>query len=443
MITAITILSFLCLLFLLIKLEWGLGLYLLLLFLVPFYYLYLGGPIIGENLLSLIILVLLLFRSRKYGNLKLDKISLSILSPFLFLFLAQAILIPFHFSEMPFSDQFNRFRIDIMRLFLPFAILSVVSYDKSNAILFKNVLYLAIAVATSYGIFLISMPGQNPYIDAINSILGYDVQDQSRILDEGVRTFGYISSVHPHVTEYGYFLIFSSVFLLYQFKRDKTIIPKLLFGLVMVNVIICGSRSVLLAEGIVLFVYLCYNHQFKVLVIALVLLIVTWLVLKRFVPNYLLFLGSIGDESISGSSINGRWGQFQGCFEAIKVNPIFGLGYGWTGWFCYTFGHHPTMLSFESCLIQILCNNGIMGLVIWGTMVVFVFKKISRYFKGNVEFKKMISLLLLAYFAYTFFTGDYGTFRVMMIFYSLIVANEMCCQDANKKMERCDLLYSK
>ncbi len=431
MITAITILSLLCLLLLFIKLEWGLGLYLLLWFLVPFYYLYLGGPIIGENLLSLIILVLLLVRSLKYGNIKMD--SFSMLSPFLFLFLAQAMFIPFHYSKMPFSIQFNDFRIDIMRLFLPFVILSIVRYDKSNAILFKNILYLAIAVATIYGIFLISMPGQNPYIDAINSILEYDIYDQSHILEEGVRTFGYISSVYPHVTEYGCFLIFSSVFLLYQFKRDKTITPKLLFGLVIVNVIICGSRSVLMAEGIVLFVYLCYNHQFKVLIIAVVLLIVTWLIIIRFVPNYLLYISSIGDDSIGGSNIDVRWRQIQGCFEAIKDNPIFGLGYGWTGWFRYTFGRHPIMLSFESCLIQILCNNGIMGVIVWGGMVVLVLKKVSKHFKGNTEFKKIISLLLIAYFSYTFFTGDYGTFYNMMIFYALIVTNEMRYIDTAQK----------
>ena len=74
-----------------------------------------------------------------------------------------------------------------------------------------------------------------------------------------------------------------------------------------------------------------------------------------------------------------------------------------------------------------------MGLVIWGMMIALVFKRISKYFQRNIEFKRMISLLLIAYFAYTFYTGDYGTFRVMMIFYSLIVANEMCYQNANQK----------
>ena len=42
--------------------------------------------------------------------------------------------------------------------------------------------------------------------------------------------------------------------------------------------------------------------------------------------------------------------QFKGCFDAIKSNPVFGLGYGWTGWYRSTIGRHPTMLSFESCL---------------------------------------------------------------------------------------------
>ena len=121
-------------------------------------------------------------------------------------------------------------------------------------------MYLIIAVSTLYGLFLITMPGKNPYIEAINPILQYDINDQEEILDEGLRMFGYISSVYPHVTEYGCFLIFSSVFLLYQFKRDDTYRPKLLLGFVLACVITCGSRSVLMGEVGVISVYLIYNH---------------------------------------------------------------------------------------------------------------------------------------------------------------------------------------
>jgi hypothetical protein len=82
------------------------------------------------------------------------------------------------------------------------------------------------------------------------------------------------------------------------------------------------------------------------------------------------------------------------------------------------------MLSFESCLIQILCNNGLMGIFIWVVFVVMLIRSVRTHFAGNVEFMQTISLMLFAYFSYTFFTGDYGTFYVMMVFYALIIANE-------------------
>lgn len=75
-----------------------------------------------------------------------------------------------------------------------------------------------------------------------------------------------------------------------------------------------------------------------------------------------------------------------------------------------------------------------MGLVIWSTMVFLVFKSISKQFKGNKEIKEAIAMLLIGYFGYTFFTGDYGTFQAMMVFYALIVANEIGYQ-SNEKVQ--------
>lgn len=76
-----------------------------------------------------------------------------------------------------------------------------------------------------------------------------------------------------------------------------------------------------------------------------------------------------------------------------------------------------------------------MGLLVWGIMVVLVFKTVSKHFEDNREIKRAISLLLIAYFSYTFFTGDYGTFRAMIIFYALIIANEMSYEDEDSQEE--------
>ena len=426
MITAITILSIICILLIFAKYAWGIELYLLLFFLVPSQYLYLGDLVIGDNMLSLILLLVYFAWSMRGGGV--NRTSISLVTPFLLLYLMQLFIIPFHFSGMPIIEQLNYFRIDIMRVILPFVILSIVIYDKRNASILTGIMYIVIAISSLYCLFLVTMPGYNPYIDAIYPILGQEVIDQDKVLLEGIRLFGYISSVYPHVTEFGCFLIFASVFLLYQFKRDRSIIPKILFGLVLASVIVCGSRSVLLGEGLVIMVYLLYHNQFKVLIVASILISVVVLLIYLYLPDYWQYVNSIGDDSVNGSSIDLRLQQYRGCFEAIEHSFTCGLGYNWTGWYLKMYGGHPTMIAFESCLMQILCNNGIVGLVIWGIIILFVFKTISKYFKGNIEIKRTVSLLMVGYFGYTFFTGDYGAFRVMIVFYALIVANELSCQ---------------
>lgn len=408
-----------------LKYNVGVGLFMLYLFLVPTYSLVFGSFAVGQNTVFLLVLVLLLIWS--YNRVGTKNNAISLMLPFLIPFVSQAVLIPFHFSEMPIESQLDNFRVDLMAMFLPFAIISIIFLNKKNQALYVNLLYVAIAVSSLYTLFLLTMVGQNPYIDSIGSLLyTYDDTGQERVLEEGIRIFGYISSVYAHVTEYGVFLIFSSVFLLRQFSRDKTWVPKVLYGLVLVCVFVCGSRSVLMAEGVVVLAFLLQQRRFKIFFAVAVLLFLLSLIIQTFLPDYLLYISSIRDDALAnGSSVEMRIEQFRGCIESIQNNPLFGNGYAWTGWYRNTIGRHATMLSFESCLIQILCNNGIMGIVIWSSFVSVLLRNVKKNFSGNKDIYQSAVLLLVGYFSYTFFTGDYGTFRVMMIFYALIVANEL------------------
>lgn len=425
MLSIITLFSVIVVLLLFLKYDWGVGFFMLYLFLVPTYSLVFGSFAIGQNVVFLFLFLLLIVWVSDKGGI--DNKTISMIMPFVLLFVTQAVLIPFHFSEMPLVNQLDSFRVDLMALFLPFTIMCIVQQNKQSSALYVNLLYIAIAVSSLYTLFLLTMIGQNPYIDSIGSLLAtHDDSGQEKVLEEGVRIFGYISSVYAHVTEYGVFLIFSSVFLLQQFPRDKTWVPRVLYGLVLVGVFVCGSRSVLMAEGVVVLAFLLQQRRFMFFFVAAILLVLLIFLIQTFLPEYLLYISSISDDTVaSGSSIGMRLEQLEGCLKSIKNNPIFGNGYGWTGWYRNTIGRHPTMLSFESCLIQILCNNGIMGIVIWASFVVVFLRNIKKNFSGNKNLYKSAVLLLVGYFSYTFLTGDYGTFRVMMIFYAIMVANEL------------------
>lgn len=403
------------------KIEWGVGFLMLYLFLVPTYSLVFGTFSIGQNVFFLLLLLMLLLNKRGIKNNYL-----SMIIPFVMLFVTQAVLIPFHFSDMPFEDQLSNFRVDLMSLLLPYAIICMALSNRNSSTLYVNLLYIAIAVSSLYTIFLLSMLGQNPYIDSIENLLkSYDDSGQERVLEEGVRLFGYISSVYVRATEYGVFLIFSSVFLIRQFSRDNTWIPRVLYGLVLVCIFVCGVRSALMAEGVVVLAFLLQQRRFKVFGAAAVVIVILGFLINTFLPDYLQFIMSIRGDSVAGSSLDMREEQLMGCIESLQNNPLLGHGYGWTSWYLRTIGHHTTMLSFESCIIQILCNNGIMGLVIWSSFVVVLLRKIKKIISGNKSFYQSIVLLLVGYFSYTFFTGDYGAFRVMMIFFAIFIANEI------------------
>ncbi len=424
MIIFISILSIVVLFLTFFRFASGVSLYLLYYFLVPIYSLVIESFSIGQNLFSIILLLSLFVWS---GNKRdANKVSAKLMMPFFIVFFAQMLLIPFHFSEMTFADQLTYLRVDLTSLFLPFVMISIVWSKATSQRMFVNVLYIVIAVSSLYSFFLLTRIGQNPYLDSISPWLySYNVSWQEAAIEEGIRRFGYISSVYTYVTEYGVLLIYSSVFLLYQIVRDKTIMPKILYGMVLVCVIVCGSRSVLMAEVIVLLVFLLQQRQFKLFFSFAIIFIVVWLLIQRYMPEFFALLESIGDESVNGSSINMRIEQLEGCLDSIKDNPIVGNGYGWAAWYRSTIGRHPVMLSFESVLIQILCNNGIMGVVFWVGFVVICLRNVKKFFPGRNYMLKSVELLLVSYFSYTFFTGDYGAFHVMTVFFALFVANEL------------------
>jgi len=115
------------LVFCFIKIRVGIAMYLLYQILVPFVSIKFGPLQFGQNLVNTVILVALFVT---YSN-KLKYFEYKSLIPFLFLFVSQFLLIPFHLDSMPIGDQLNRFRYDIMStLLLPFAMINVMKFEK-------------------------------------------------------------------------------------------------------------------------------------------------------------------------------------------------------------------------------------------------------------------------------------------------------------------------
>lgn len=401
--------------------------YLLYQILVPFVSIKFGSLQFGQNLVNTVILFALFsayFNKIKYFEYKS-------LMPFLFLFVSQFLLIPFHMESMPVNEQLNNFRLDIMgSLLLPFAMINVMKFDRNAYKLFRNVLLIGILIAVLYGIFLTTIPGINPWLIVTLPLNNLEFNDAYALAENGGRLFGRISSVFSHPMTFGLFLCLAFVFIYSLIQpKGKNTIYILMLALLTVAIFICGIRTPIGALFVVVGFYLLMLRKFKFLVYVAVSILIIYFVISQF-PDLYAYISSIFDSessAVSGSSSQMRLEQLNGSLDVIKNNQLTGLGYGWTGYYKVLHGDHPILLAFESLLYVIICNNGYIGIGIWIVMLLLYYQYLYKHYTKSSRY--ILFSLMVAYISYSLITGEYGYMKYFLIFYVMILVN----QKVNKK----------
>lgn len=410
-----------------IKIRVGIAMYLLYQILVPFVSIKFGSLQFGQNLVNTVILFALFsayFNKIKYFEYKS-------LMPFLFLFVSQFLLIPFHMESMPVNEQLNNFRLDIMgSLLLPFAMINVMKFDRNAYKLFRNVLLIGILIAVLYGIFLTTIPGINPWLIVTLPLNNLEFNDAYALAENGGRLFGRISSVFSHPMTFGLFLCLAFVFIYSLIQpKGKNTIYILMLALLTVAIFICGIRTPIGALFVVVGFYLLMLRKFKFLVYVAVSILIIYFVISQF-PDLYAYISSIFDSessAVSGSSSQMRLEQLNGSLDVIKNNQLTGLGYGWTGYYKVLHGDHPILLAFESLLYVIICNNGYIGIGIWIVMLLLYYQYLYKHYTKSSRY--ILFSLMVAYISYSLITGEYGYMKYFLIFYVMILVN----QKVNKK----------
>lgn len=396
--------------------------YLLYKILVPFVSINLGSLQFGQNLVNTVILVALFaayFNKIKYFEYKS-------LMPFLFLFVSQFLLIPFHVDSMPVNEQLNNFRLDIMgSLLLPFAMINVMKLDKDAYRLFRNVLLVGILISVLYGIFLTTIPGINPWLIVTLPLNDLEFNDAYALAENGGRLFGRISSVFSHPMTFGLFLCLAFVFIYSLIQpKGKNTIYFLMLALLTVAIFICGIRTPIGALFVVVSFYLLMLRKFKFLVYVAVSILIIYFVISQF-PDLYAYISSIFDSessAVSGSSSQMRLEQLNGSLDVIKNNKLAGLGYGWNGYYMVLHGDHPVLLAFESLLYVIICNNGYIGILIWIVMLFLYYQYLYKHYTKSSRY--ILFSLMVAYISYSLITGEYGYMKYFLIFYVMILVNQ-------------------
>ena len=399
-------------LFCFLRLRVGLILFLIYIILVPF----VNFLNFGANLFNLLVIAAVFFR------FKIKSIDFTPFKPFIFLYIAHLVMIPFH-SSIPLEYQLHVLRSDFMgTLLLPFAIHNVMQNDKSGMNSFSSTLFGIIIVAVGYSLLLTLTAGINPYMTVILPLNDQEFREGLAMASD-YRVFGRISGVFAHPMNNGLFLALSSIFIISKLNFKKPSSQKLLLFLlfaVLITILLIGVRSAIAAVGTSVVFFFLIEKKAKLNFVTLAGLLCILLVIFS-IPGLSDFTNSIvysESSNVKGSSIDMRIQQLEGCIKEIQSNPAFGNGYAWTTFYRENMGLHPTMLAFESLLIVVLCNSGFVGLIVWIIML-FIYYRLIRNKLDSYKFHLLLTLLVL-YITYSLITGEYGYLKYFMIFYVII-----------------------
>lgn len=404
-------------LFLFWKFPVGIYLYIAYIFMVPYMKIHVGVTLSWNLVNTIVVLATYIYYKREHLH-----VDWSIMKPFFIFYFVQLFMMPLQ-GDTPFGFMFNAFRVSAMgTLVVPSALLVLCQSKKVNYNILKYLLLICITIACVYGLILTQTPGINPYIMVLSELNDEVYLERYFTAEDGGRLFGRISSVFDHPMTYACFLGFSFIYVFNLKENLNKWIFYSIMGLIVVNCITCGVRSVLGGLALAAAYYFYRQRNFKTVVLFSIVGLIGYAVISR-IPELNAYLGSITQQEhndVAGSTLDMRLDQLTGALTEFSNSPIFGKGYGWHSFYLAEHGSHPILLYFESLIYIVLCDLGLVGVIIWIVMV-------KKYFINNYKLmydSSIVSALIVFYIAYSSITGDYGYMQFFLLFY--IVAIYSC-----------------
>lgn len=414
------------------NIKLGAALYLAYSLLVPIADITIGSFYLGDNFVKTLILLSLIFDFKIRHHFTFGW---RLILPFILYYVIELLIIPFQ-GGASVESMFNSWRVSIMStLFGAFVIYNVLEKYPSSLKLFRNTLLATIFIAGAYGLFLTTMPGLNPYINLIMLYKGSadDIAYLTDYFSTDSRLFGRISSVFRHPMNFGLFIGLSFIYIFSIRNKLKWLITVPLLIILTFDALYCGVRSCIGGLVVAIAFYLIFSRNVRIGIAALVIGIVSYNLILQ-MPEISDYLGSIVDISdqnqVEGSSIDMRIDQFKGCLREIQSNPIVGKGYGWHSMYISKYGGHPEILYFESLIYIVLCDNGVLGIVIWGLLIISVLR---NNHKIGMSEPIIADTLLVFYIAFACITGEYGYMQYFLLFYICLVAENRQVKKQTKK----------
>lgn len=408
----------------------GLALFIAYFLFVPRIKLQLGPISIGEKFIYLVFIFSFII---KYGK-KIKSIDYSFYKPFFFLYISILFIILCQ-SFNSFGSSLNYFLTTILSsLLYPMIVYSILVTEKSAIRICLTTITICYIIIISYGLFLITMPGINPYLMVSLPIfdlefneayaLGYSALDINihATAAEG-RLFGRISSVFAHPLQYGLVLVFFACTLFYANRKNKSKLIIIILA-TLIAIVTSGSRTPVAAIFITIIISCIIigkiRYTLLCLTTAILLLLLSFTFFPEITENYILTIVNSNESNVQGSNVEMRMNQLQGCFDIIKNCFWEGKGYSWSYDYLAKHDIHPKLLNFESLIFVVLCNTGMLGIIVWGIFIGLYIKKSFQI--KQIPQRTLILSLFIFYIIFACITGEYEYMKYFMLFYSISLA---------------------
>lgn len=226
------------------------------------------------------------------------------------------------------------------------------------------------------------------------------------------------------------FLVLIFPFVLAALKLAKNNNEKLLYSLLCIAFVVCivftWSRGAWLAMIIssLLFFWICSQKTFRVFGVALLTIPALPIILPDTVINRFLSIANLSDSSISY-----RIYTWKGTLEAIKDHFFAGVGYGNEAFKNiypnYAYAGIEAAEHSHSLFLQILLGMGIIGIVVFGILILLCLQKMFEYVKtpqDHISKVFVIASLSALFAALIMGAFDYiwYNYRVFYVFWIVI-----------------------
>lgn len=278
-----------------------------------------------------------------------------------------------------------------------------------------------------YGIFNYYY-GYNPYIIMVNYMAGAD--DMTESFQDEIRGFlnGRISSTFIHPLELGQTTIILFSYLLYRKESIHPILKASILFLMILMVLLCGSRSAIIPVLLVCFLYMFTSSTLKFIKLAMLILFVGFIAVNQLsedkikeIKGFVYFWDEkyAEDAGIGGSKNSERLFKYERAFDIIGDNVLLGRGQGFIR---YEGKEYSEMAGYESLVLQLLVDNGVLGMCVfllfyWRLYAILLKNAIDKYNKLRCH------SFCLSYLLNIIFTGLQGvTFILYVLVYYHILS---------------------